>query len=367
MNLCIISESRSAENPESFIKAHKDLLDGNVHFLYGGTLPKYSEKYGPLEKYPTLWQRISARLGTKRFDTPLVAGLKHYLKSEKIDVVLAEYGTTGAQVFPVCRELGIPLVVHFHGRDAFEDIVIDYHRELYPSMFEHASAIVAVSEKMKEQLISLGACPTKTFVSPYGPHSHFLNISANYKSNNILAVGRFVDKKAPYYTIFAFNKICKDFPEIKLQMVGGGYLLNACQNLVKVLKLEDKVIFHDKVRHELLTSYFSDACLFVQHSIRPNNKDAEGTPVAILEAMAAGLPVIATRHMGIMDVVQEGETGFLVDEHDVDSMSKKMKYLLENRDILRQMGIASKQRIARYFLMQHHIDKLNQIIKSCVR
>lgn len=363
-NICIISESQSAKNPESFIKAHKDLLDGNIHFLYGGTLPKFSEKYGELAKYPNILERILIKLKLNKTISPLKKGLIKYLKHEKIDLVLAEYGTTGAQVFSICKELNIPLIVHFHGYDISKYKLVKWHKELYKEMFDYADAIIAVSEDMKADLIKVGAKEKKINVTPCGPNEKFGQLVPNYHSNTFLALGRFVDKKAPYYTIMAFNEVQKEYPELKLVMIGGGYLLNASKNLVKYLKLENKISIKGGLNHNELFSYFEDAFCFVQHSIIAEDGDSEGTPVAILEAASAGLPIISTKHKGIKQAVLHNKTGFLVDEHDVESMIKYMKSLAKDRNRCEKIGKNGKQHISDNYTLEKHISILNSTIEG---
>ena len=106
---------------------------------------------------------------------------------------------------------------------------------------------------------------------------------------------------------------------------------------------------------------------FVQHSVEAASGDCEGTPVAIIEAGATGLPVVATRHGGIPDVVIEGETGFLVDEHDVDGMAHCMLRLAEDPALAGRLGEAARARIESCFSMQRSIGELWRIIQSCVR
>ncbi|MDC1505815.1 glycosyltransferase [Winogradskyella sp.] len=362
--ICIITESKSSQTPESFVKAHKDLLEGEIHFLYGSTLPLYSEKYGDIALYPSFFDKLLQKLKIKKYSNPIVRGIKHYLISENIELVLAEYGTTGAQVFSICEHLEIPLIVHFHGYDASRYDLIEWHKDLYPKMFEYASGLIAVSEDMKKDLINLGANEDKIVVNPYGPNNSFLKLNPDYFSNNFLAVGRFIDKKAPYNTIMAFNEVQKTFPQLKLVMLGGGYLLNSSKNLVKLLKLEDKIKILGKIEHSELLKYFENAFCFVQHSVIADDGDSEGTPVAILEAQASGLPIISTYHKGIKEAVIHKETGYLVNEYDVSNMINYMKKLAADRELCQNMGKRAKEHIEQNYLMVKHIDTINEFIKK---
>jgi glycosyltransferase involved in cell wall biosynthesis len=104
----------------------------------------------------------------------------------------------------------------------------------------------------------------------------------------------------------------------------------------------------------------------VQHSVTALNGDQEGTPVAIMEASAAGLPVIATLHAGIPDVIIDGTTGFLVPEHDVDAMSEKMLSLLENKTLAKQFGNNGKERIKIHFSLKRYLDVIDDVIVKAI-
>ena len=93
-----------------------------------------------------------------------------------------------------------------------------------------------------------------------------------------------------------------------------------------------------------------------------SNGDSEGTPVGIIEAMAAGLPVVSTRHAGIPDVVIENETGLLVDENNIEEMASYMLKLVENRDLAESMGQKGKVRIENHFTLDKHLETINNLI-----
>jgi glycosyltransferase involved in cell wall biosynthesis len=88
----------------------------------------------------------------------------------------------------------------------------------------------------------------------------------------------------------------------------------------------------------------------------------EGTPNTVLEAAAAGLPVVATRHAGIPDIVLDGETGLLVDEHDIDGMAQQMCHILAQPEQARAMGAAGRQRMGEHFSMARSIGQLDDCL-----
>jgi glycosyltransferase involved in cell wall biosynthesis len=181
----------------------------------------------------------------------------------------------------------------------------------------------------------------------------------------VLAVGRFVEKKAPYLTILAFKKVLEWLPEARLVMAGGGILYDVCCKLIKALHIEHAVELRGIIDHDDVATLMQQSRVFVQHSLVPASGDTEGTPVAILEAGAAGLPVVSTKHAGISDVVVDGKTGFLVDEGDIDAMSDHMYQLLSNPVLAGEMGKTAREHISANFAMERSIERLRNIIERC--
>jgi glycosyltransferase involved in cell wall biosynthesis len=145
-------------------------------------------------------------------------------------------------------------------------------------------------------------------------------------------------------------------------MIGDGPLKDACVDLARELGLADAVTFLGARGPDVVRGEMRGARAFVQHSIVAPSGDSEGTPVAIIEAGATGLPVVSTRHGGIPDVVVEGETGLLVDEQDVDGIAAHMATLLENPALAARMGRAARERIQQEFSMPRRLDTLADII-----
>jgi glycosyltransferase involved in cell wall biosynthesis len=191
-----------------------------------------------------------------------------------------------------------------------------------------------------------------------------MNVVIDYNSNSIVSVGRHTYKKAPYLTILAFQKVLVKHPNLKLVMVGTGEIFEVSKHMVESLGLQEKIILPGGLPREDIIKYLEQSFLFVQHSLVANNGDSEGTPVGIIEAMAAGLPVVSTRHAGIPDVVVEDETGFLVEEGDVDAMAEHILTLVNNRDLAKTFGKKGKAVIQENFTLEKHIDTINKVIAN---
>ena len=283
------------------------------------------------------------------------------------DAVLAEYGPSGVYVTAACRDLGIPFVVHFHGFDAYANWVIEQFGARYRKMFAHASAVVAVSQPMVQQLESLGAPIEKIQYIPYGTDcDRFESGRPEQAEPTFLVVGRFVEKKAPHLTLAAFREVHQSHPAARMRMIGDGPLMGVCMDLAKLWKLEEAVTFLGAQPHEVVRREMSQARCFVQHSLVPRGGDSEGMPVAIIEAGACGLPVISTRHAGIPEVVLDDETGLLVEEGDVEAMANHMCKVVAQPEVAGQLGAAARQRVEKHFRIDQSIDRLWSVIQSSV-
>jgi glycosyltransferase involved in cell wall biosynthesis len=357
MNLALVT-NKPYKNSETFIKAQADLLPFSVNFFYGFKLPL---QYENMPVYAnTFYRKVKNHLIKE--DVIKKTGQLFFKKN--IDVVLAEYGMTGTLVLPVCKKLNIPLIVHFHGHDAVRKTILEAYGKQYIEMFNYASKIISVSHEMTKRLIKIGCPENKIVYNPYGPNDSFLELEPKYSKKQFVSIGRFVEKKAPHLTILAFNDVIKKHPDARLVMAGNGVLLDSSKDLVTALGIERNIIFPGYITPKDFKDLLKESVAFIQHSIEAQDGDMEGTPVAILEANAAGLPVVSTYHAGIPDVIIHKETGLLSKERDIKGMANNMLWILEHKDEAMKMGKKGKARIASNFSMKQHIKNLSDIIRS---
>jgi glycosyltransferase involved in cell wall biosynthesis len=363
----VISPSKNAYS-ETFIQAHKKRLPAEIKTLYGGFFPAFTEDDRPLfPLYPQVSSILRKVFGIdpKGFQN---MALRRYFRKEKVEAVLAEYGPTGVSVMEACQTEGIPLIVHFHGQDAYDRQLLKRYGSEYQRLFSAAVAVIAVSHDMEQQLLSLGAPQDKLFYNPYGVDT-FLFSGANPASAppTFIAVGRFVDKKAPHLTLLAFKEVVKICTEARLIMIGDGPLWETCKLLAKALGITESVEFLGPQPQAEVAIAMREARAFVQHSIHTTYGDSEGTPVAVLEAGAIGLPVIATRHGGIVDAVADGETGFLVDEGNIEQMAKYMLKIAQNPETAALLGKQAREYICTKFAIEKSLDQLSIIIETAIK
>jgi glycosyltransferase involved in cell wall biosynthesis len=367
MKLAIFSPSNNALT-ETFIQAHREIPGMDILFYYGGVEHAKLEGKGSLLDL-SLATRIKKKLVNKLAKYNLTAtqeAVAESLMAEGIECVLAEYGPSGVHILPMVKATGIPLVVHFHGYDAVRHDVIQELGNKYREMFDYASSVIAVSKVMYQKLLDLGCPEEKLVLNTYGPHPDFAKVEAEHTHQHFVGLGRFTDKKAPYYTILAFRDVIEEFPGARLTLAGDGPLLDVCKNLVRYYKLEQFVKFPGPIQREKYIEMLKTCRAYVQHSLTPGSGDMEGTPLSILEAQSAGVPVISTNHAGIPDVVVHDETGLLSDEHDVQLMTEHMKTLLAIKNLAGKMGDKAKVRIQENYSLQRHLDRLAEVIVGAI-
>lgn len=283
---------------------------------------------------------------------------------QNVKAVLAEYGPAGVEVMHACRKANIPLVVHFHGFDAYREDALNHYGEQYKGLFQLAAKIIVVSSDMKSQLLSLGCPEEKLEKITYGVNTDVFAPAPSTSRENFIACGRFVPKKAPLKTIQAFAQVVEKYPKAKLTFVGDGELLNDSKELAKELGLENNITFKGVLTEKEVVVQLQRHAIFVQHSEKTDNNDSEGTPLSILEAASTGLAIVSTKHAGIPEVIEDGQSGFLVDEGDVDAMATRMMELFENENLRSSFGVKARGTILAKHHQSEYISQLETVLEE---
>ena len=355
---------------ETFIAAHIERLTSVELVLSGGELPRRVVNGPELLQYGGFAfarDQVIARLLSTDQRGLLSRRLAAELRKARIDVVLAEYGSTADAMREACARAGVPLVAHFHGFDAHKQVVID-EKGGYRALFAQAKAIVAVSRFMEEQLLRLGAPREKLVYNCYGIDVERFTSGDPVKAPpHFVAVGRFVDKKAPHLTLSAFERLVQRMPEAKLTMVGQGPQWESCVQRAASAPLAGRVDLPGVRSPEEIAALMRGSRAFVQHSMRAMSGDCEGTPLAVLEAMATGIPVVSTRHAGIADVVQHEVHGLLCDEADVVGMARNMERVARDAELAGHMGRAGRAKAEQDHRVQDSIARLQAVLERAVK
>jgi colanic acid/amylovoran biosynthesis glycosyltransferase len=371
MNIALVSTNKQAYS-ETFIHNHLRLLPATLHFFFHGYLPSHYSTDKGITAHPFLKEQKKAGIRfrtTQQEDSGLhlQRAIEMYVTEQGIDLIFCEYGPSGVAMMEVSKRTGVPLAVHFHGYDAYRLDVLGSYGQHYKALFDHAKAVIGVSQHMSAQLQALGCAPSKLHCLPYGIDTGIFYIKKNIKKqNSFVACGRFVEKKSPATTLRAFASVLKKLPGATLIMIGDGELLPACITLAKELGIGQAVEFTGALDQRQIAEVYSRSLIFVQHSVTTADHDSEGTPLAILESAACGLPAVSTRHAGIPDVVDDGKTGFLVNENDVSAMTEKMLLLAMQPLLAARMGLTAAEKILSGHTLAAYTQQLWQVLLRCV-
>ncbi len=360
------------QGAETFVRNHIKYLStyADVQELSGGWLPMYADGRRVIPFWLQVINKLQTLLLRKNFNDKgtCVQYWIQYFKNQGIEALLCEFGPTGAAMLPVCQALNIPLIVHFHGSDIHTHRFIKQYQLEYAQLFAHANAIIIVSTLQQKIVAQMGCDATKIHHIACGADLSFARLPRpDFNSNPIyIAIGRLVAKKSPMNTIRAFAQIQSSVPNARLLLIGDGPLMNDCKKLVSELDCTSIIDLCGAKPHDEVVKALGTAYCFVQHSVTAADGDSEGTPVAILEAGLAGLPVVATRHAGIADVVIPNKTGFLVAENDVTAMAARMLQLANDKDLCRRMSLAATEHITTNNAMPVAIAKLWNVIEKAI-
>ncbi len=368
-NLCIIKPNQNAFS-ETFVQEHIDKLPGNKTVLYGGAFPVYDHegKYLIKSTLGLLSYLIQKRLLKKQDIKIRTNALVKYFKDQKIDIVFAEYGMVGAMITEACKLANVPLIIHFHGADVHHRETVNQYSKLYKKAFAYANALIAVSGDMVEALKKLGASPDKIILASCGVDTEaFPQLDILNSGRNFLSIGRFVEKKSPTSIVNAFKIVAARFPDARLVLIGNGPLFKETERLINELHLQDKIQLTGILKSDEIKQFMKQSRCFVQHSVTAKNGDKEGTPVTILEAGSSGLAIVSTQHAGIKEAVINGETGYLVPEHDIEGMANYMIKIALDVQLAAELGRKEAIHIRKNFDTRDRINTLSTLIYKALK
>lgn len=289
------------------------------------------------------------------------------LKNNKVDIILINYGTAAVSCLPLLKESKIPFIVHFHGYDAYRKEILHSYGLHYEELFSAARSVLVVSEHMKNQLIKLNCPKSKLNRVNYGVDDIYKQESQKeVNGENIIACGRFVEKKGHLYLIEAFNLYRKKFQNAKLILIGDGPLKKDYERKCKELNIKDFVEYRGVLSKEQILFDYQDKPIFVQASVCPDSGDMEGLPLSMLEAGAAGLTIIGSKHGGIQEFLNSGKNGILVEEKNTKELADAMIQLTEDKNFAKTLSIAAREKVLAAHDMATYMNHLQKNITACL-
>lgn len=254
---------------------------------------------------------------------------RQVLKQEKPDLIHAHFGFDAVKLIQLSKEFDIPLVVSFYGSDVSRLPSELGWKKRYRKLAAHAAHFISATEFMKSQLIGLGFPEQNISIIRFGVDLNGSNyLEKSLTGQKMMIAGRMVEKKGFEYAIRAVSELKKRGIEIELNVYGFGPRMNALKSLAKKLNISERVFFHGYQPVEHILKAHHEHTIFLAPSITASDGDMEGLPNTILEAMAKGTTVIATKHAAIPEVIEDKKTGFLVEERNVHGLTRAIESII---------------------------------------
>ncbi|MBQ8189507.1 MAG: glycosyltransferase family 4 protein [Lachnospiraceae bacterium] len=308
-------------------------------------------RYFPIKRLETLCYpgAIVPRIKQKKSRALLIPFLfialwwnvKKYEK--QFDVVNAHWIIPQGIIQSFCKQ---KYVITGHGADVVS-LNKGILKKIKARTLGKASAITVVSTRLKEFLErnynvqNIEICPMGCKLGFFSPSNRKEKLSGVDGKRSVLFVGRLAEKKGVCYLIDAMEKV-----DAKLIIVGNGPLENELKEQAK--RVNADIEFWGNKSHDELKTILPSADVYVAPSITAQNGDTEGLPVSIMEAMASGVPVVASDSGGISDMIIHGQNGLLTQEKDVDGIATAINMILNDTELASQLKNHALETIKEY-------------------
>lgn len=294
-----------------------------------------------------------------------VEALTRILTRSKARLLHIYFGHIAVHLLPLIRSWPQPSIVSFHGADVLVDMNKPAYRRTTEQMLTAVRRVLVRSESLGYALRGLGCDPAKIEIVRTGiPLEEFRFRARSIPEKGawrLLQACRLIEKKGLPASLRAFARFSARYPRATFTIAGEGPMLEELRESARRLGLEKKVSFHGFVSQEQLRELFYGSHIFLHPSETGRDGNQEGVPNSMLEAMASGLPVFATKHGGIPEAIENGVSGVLVAEGDVDALSAALLQAAERPEVLSTWARAGADSVKARFDQTEQTRRLEDI------
>ncbi|MFC1657944.1 glycosyltransferase family 4 protein [Candidatus Omnitrophota bacterium] len=357
MNILILTNHLSIGGITRYVLTLSYALKKQGNRVFVGSLPGEGERF--LEENDIPW--LSLPLKTKSILSPRLLPayliLKKFIKKENIHLIHAQTRITQFLAFLLSRDLGIPYVSTFHGF---------YRPHLVRKLFPFGGNLtIAISQAVAGHLIKdfkLNRENLRVIYNSVGPDAEY-SADKDYsylKASPTLGIVARLSKEKGHLILFsAFKQLAKEYPEARLLVVGTGKTEEELKDWVAKENLAERIVFLGNIAQ--LRSFFAILDLMVLPSIQ------EGLGYSVLEAQAAGVPVVASSVGGITEVIQDRETGILVEPGVPAELYQAIKLLLGDAGMRRRIVENARKQIQERFSLEKMVAQVEAVYKELVK
>ena len=276
------------------------------------------------------------------------------------------FGQIAVHLLPLIRAWKNPSIVSFHGADVFVDMNKPAYREVTRQMLEAVKLVLVRSESLRRAVADLGCDPKKIEIQRTGiPLEDFPFRERNFTGAatewRFVQAGRLIEKKGLPVTLRAFAVFLGKYPNATLTIAGEGPLRDELEKLARELKIERSISLTGFISQEEVRDIYYRSHIFLHPSQTGHDGNQEGIPNSMLEAMASGLPVFATRHGGIPEAIENGVSGVLVPERDYKTLTRVLLNAAEDPVFLSQIARTGAEVVRKNFDLRAEAQRLEEI------
>lgn len=287
------------------------------------------------------------------------------LAADKPDLVHAYYGHKAVGYLPMLKEWGGPFVVSFHGVDVAKDMDQPEHVAAMKEVLERAELVMARSQSLLERVAAIGCPPEKLRLNRTPiPMDHLQATVRTPPANGewrLVQACRLIAKKGLFTAIKAMEEVVKHHPKAKYLLCGTGPQEAKLREEVAKRGLSANVELLGWLSQEQLLAEYQRAHVFLHPSELTKDSDQEGIPNSMLEAMATGLPVVATQHGGIPEAVTNGRDGLLVPEKSPGLLADAILQVMNDPGLLAALSTEAARSVRQNFEAGAQIAKMEDV------
>jgi len=287
------------------------------------------------------------------------------------DIIHCHFGPTGL-VGAALRDLGRidgRIVTSFYGYD-LTSYPLRFGNDAFAPLFARGDLFLPLCDVFRSHLLKLGCDEKRIRVHHIGVDCTRFSFAPRTPPTDgyvrLITVARLAEKKGLAYSIRAVAGLLPKYPDLRYQIVGNGPLRGELQALIDELGVAQAVSLAGPKNRDEIAKMLADAHVFLAPSVTARDGDQEGTPTVIMEAAAVGLPVISTRHSGIPELVEDGVSGYLVAEKDVDALAERIEHLVTHPELWPQLGQAGRRIVEERFNIRRLNDDLEKIYRDLI-
>ncbi len=344
--------TKSRENADAFPFANIEVLPRpRINFLL-----RFQRKY---------LQRMEPVFYRGEYDQ-----LEGVLTRRNAQLLHVYFGHTGVHLLPFMRNWSRPSLVSFHGMDIMLRNEEPGYNHRLRTLLATLPLVLARSESLASRLVELGCDASKIRINRTGvPMDGFPYLVHSPPADGawcMIQASRFIEKKGLDITLKAFAEFRKKYPNAELVLAGEGPLEGQLKDLARTLGVEGSVRFPGFLNQQQLAAAYASAHLFLHPSQKTMAGDQEGVPNSMLEAMASGLPVVATLHGGIPEAVHSGFDGLLVPERDRAALVDALLEIAENSATYETFSRNAAQSVRENFEQARSIARLEGFYRELI-